>query len=103
MANRVTLRAPLPVKITNVTYKMEHAWTVNLGYLAVIVIHRVPSTVRTTRVTLRTEHVLHVNLDGLEYTVKQVMWLSKTVYIIKIYNLFLYLFVIINKYICNII
>lgn len=76
MATLVTLRAPLPVKTTNVTYKMEHVWSVNLEYMAVTVIYRVTSTAIRTRVTNRMEHALHVNLDGLEYTVKQVILFS---------------------------
>lgn len=79
MATRVTLRAPSPVKTANVTYKMEHVWSVNLEYMAVTVIYRVPSTAIRTRVTDRMEHALHVNLDGLEYTVKQNVQMGGTV------------------------
>lgn len=87
MAWIVTSRAPSPVKIAYVTYKMEHAWSVNLECLAVTVIYRVQSTVMTINATCRMEHASPVNLDGLEYTVKQVM-LLKTVYVIKIYITF---------------
>lgn len=82
MALRVTFRAPPPVKIIHVTYKVGYVWCVNPGYMAVTVIYPVPSTVMTTRVTGRMEHALHVNLDGLEYTVKQVMMLI--IYVINI-------------------
>lgn len=77
MATRVTLHAPSPVKITYATCKMEHVWSVNLEYMAFTVIYRVPSTATRTRVTDRMEHALHVNLDGLEYSVKQVILLSR--------------------------
>lgn len=88
MALDVTSRAPSPVKIAYVTYEMEHAWTVDLESLATTVIYRVQSTVMTINATCRMEHASPVNPDGLEYTVKQVMLLSKTVYVIKIYITF---------------
>lgn len=72
MAPRVTFCAPSPVKIAHVTYKVEHVWSVNLGYMAVTVTCRVPLTVKTTHVTDRMEHALHVNLVGMEFIVKQV-------------------------------
>lgn len=73
MAPRVIFRAPSTVKMTYVTFKMEHVWSVNLGYMDLTVTYRVQPTVMTTRATVRMEHVLHVNLDGLEYNVKQVV------------------------------
>lgn len=72
MAWDVTSPAPLPVKIAYVTYKMEHAWTVDLEYMAATVIYRVQSTVMTINATCRMEHASPVNLDGPEYTVNQV-------------------------------
>lgn len=72
MALDVTSRAPSPVKIAYVTYEMEHAWTVDLEYMAATVIYRVQSTVMTINATCRMEHASPVNLDGLEYTVNQV-------------------------------
>lgn len=74
MVPLVTISAPSPVKIAHVKYKMENVWDVNLGYMAVTAIYRVLPTVKTTSVTHRMEHVIHVNLDGLEYTVKQVIF-----------------------------
>lgn len=76
MARLVTLPAPWHVKITHVTYKMEHVWSVNMDYMVVIVMYHVPPTVMTTRVTDRMEHALHVDQDGLAHTVKQVILLS---------------------------
>lgn len=75
MATRVTLRAPSPVKMTYVTYRMEHVWSVHLEYMAVTALYLVPQPVMTTRVIDRMVHALHVNLDGMGYTVKQVILL----------------------------
>lgn len=75
MATRVTLRALSPVKITYVTYSMEHVWSANLGYMVVTALSFVPPPVMRTRVIDRMVHALHVNLGGLGYTVKQVILL----------------------------
>lgn len=56
-ALHVTSCALLPVKIAYVTYKIEHAWSVNLRYKAVTLIYLVPSTVMKIHVTCRMEHV----------------------------------------------
>lgn len=37
-----------------------------------------PQTVKTARATCRVERVLTVYLDGLDYIVKQVIWLTKS-------------------------
>lgn len=47
MALRVIFLAPSPVKVTHVTYKVEHVWSVNLGYMEVTVIYHAPPTVKT--------------------------------------------------------
>lgn len=57
MVPHVAFRAPLPVKITYVTYEIEHVWSVNLEYMAVTVIYRVPPTVITMHVTCRMGHM----------------------------------------------
>lgn len=75
MALHVTFHARFLVSIVHVTYKVEYVWSVNMGYMAVIVIYRVPQTVKTTRVTYTMEHALHVDLDGLGYIVQQVILL----------------------------
>lgn len=79
MATRVTLCALSPVKIIYVTYKMEHAWSVNLEYMVVTALSFVPPPVMTTRVIDRMVHALHVNLVGLGYTVKQNVQMGGTV------------------------
>lgn len=56
MAPHVASRAPLPVKITYVTYKMEHDCSVNLEYMAITVIYRVPPTVITMHVMQNGAH-----------------------------------------------
>lgn len=97
MAWDVTYRAPQPVKIAYVTYKMERAWTVDLEYMAATVIYRVQSTVMTIHVTCRMVLASPVNLDGLEYIVYQVMLLIA--YNKRISYQFLYVFfVIVNSY-----
>lgn len=96
MAPRVIVVAPLPVKITYVTYKMEHVWSVQQVHMAVTVIYRVPQTVITTHVTQSAELAFHVNLDGLDYTVKQVILLNT--YVIKLLLTgFVCIFVFINR------
>lgn len=72
MVAPVTVRALTPVKITHVTYKVEHVWIVNMKYMVTTATCRVQATVKTTHVTCRLEHALHVNLDGLECIVEQV-------------------------------
>lgn len=72
MALSVMFRAPSPVKVAHVTYRMEHAWNVKTGYMEATVTYHVPPTVRTTHVTYRMENVLYVNLDGLGCIVEQV-------------------------------
>lgn len=72
MAVIVIFRAPSAVKITHVTYKVEHVWIVNMEYMVATVTCRVPLTVKTTHVTCRMEHALHVNLDGPGCIVEQV-------------------------------
>lgn len=72
MAPRVLFLAPTPVKVTNVTYLVEHVIRVNLERMGITVIYRVQPIVKTTNVTHRTEHVLNVNLDGSESIVIQV-------------------------------
>lgn len=57
MAPPVTFPAPSPVKIAHVTYKVEHVWSVNLGFTAVSVTYLVPLIVKTTYVTERMENV----------------------------------------------
>lgn len=76
MGPHVTFCALSPVEIAHVIYKMERAWSVNLGYMVVTVIYRVPPTVKTTSVTHRMEHAFYVKKDGQEYTVKQVIMLT---------------------------
>lgn len=68
----MTVRVQSPVKITHVTYKVEHVLIVNMEYMAITVTCRVLLTVKTTHVTCRMEHALHVNLDGPGCIVEQV-------------------------------
>lgn len=72
MAVTVTYHVPLPAKIADATYKVEHVWSVQMEYLAISVICRAQQTVKTPYVTYRTEHVLHVTLGGPGCIVKLV-------------------------------
>lgn len=72
MALRVIFRVPPPVKITYVTYKMEHVWSVKMESMAIYVICRAPQTVKTAHVTCRTEYVSDVTLGGPGCIVKYV-------------------------------
>lgn len=78
----MTFRAPSAAEIAYATYNVVNVLSVDIRYMAVIVIYRVPTTVKTTRVTHKMEHVIHVNLDGLDYTVKQVLMFIA--YVIKL-------------------
>lgn len=68
----MTVRAQTPVKITHVTYRVEHVWIVNMEYMVTTATCCVQATVKATHVTCRLEHALHVNLDGLECIAEQV-------------------------------
>lgn len=73
MAVSVIFRVPSPVQIIiHAIYKVENAWSVNTGCMAVTVTCRVQQTVKTTYVTYRMEHALHVSQDGPVCIVEQV-------------------------------
>lgn len=93
MAVTVKYHAPSPVKITHVTYRVVHVWSVNTDFMAITVQCRVPPTVKTTSVTGGAGHAMHVNLGGLECSVNQVMLLVKflkTINLTKVYVQFCY-------------
>lgn len=69
MALRVINHAHPHVMATDVTYKVEHVWIVNLEYMVATVTCRVPLTVKTTHATCRMGHVWIVNLGYMEVTV----------------------------------
>lgn len=55
MALYVIFNAPSPVKITHVTYKVDHVWIVNMEFMVDTVTCRVQQTVKTTNATFITE------------------------------------------------